>query len=205
MGTALSAMRARLQITLDDATAAYWTAAELDEHIQGALRELSHHIPREQKTTLTTTPGSRNISLALTDLVRVEAVEYKTGAFPPTYVAFSIWAGTLTILEDPIPDGANASIYWQSLHTINGSQTLPTDADDLLLYCAAARACEQQNADSANALNTGGAAATRDWADLATRFRGRYERRLAKRQGLRQTNTYQPLDPLPSQSSDPGP
>lgn len=207
MPTALTAIRARLQIDLDDAAAAFWTTAELDEHIKGALRDLSHRIPRERTTTIATTNGTRDVSLAtLTERVRIVAVEYKTGADPKTFVDFSVWAGTLRILGDATPDGANCIIYWHSLHDISaGAETLPEDYDEALTFAAAARACDQQDADATNSLNTGGPAATRDWGSLAAHFRTRYEERVAPRRGIRRSRLYAPTDPTPTQTTDPGP
>jgi hypothetical protein len=207
MPTALATLRARLQIVLDDAAAAFWTTAELDEHIQGGLRDLSHRIPRERTTTIATTSGSRDVSLAtLTLRVAIIAVEYKTGADPKTFVDFSVWNDTLRLLGAAVPDGSNCIIYWQSLHNIGvGTETLPEDYDEALTFAAAARACDQQDADSTNSLNTGGPAATRDWGSLANHFRSRYEERVRPRRGIRRKRLYAPAEPTPTQSTDPGP
>lgn len=206
MPTALAAIIARLQIVLDDAAAAFWTAAELTEHIQGGLRDLSHRIPRERTTTIATTNGSRDVALTtLTERVRIVAVEYKTGADPKTFVPFSVWEDTLRLLSAAVPDGSNCIIYWQSLHSINATKTLPDDYDETLTFAAAARACDQQDADSTNALNVGGPAATRDWGSLANHFRSRYEERVRPRRGIHRKRLYTPAEPTPTQSSDPGP
>jgi len=91
------------------------------------------------------------------------------------------------------------------MHTINGTNTLPTDHEEALLSLAAVKACQQQKADSTNALNTGGAATTRDWDALIARHQGDYDRTLTPRRGIRQHRLYAPVEPGPSQSSDPGP
>src|SRR3990172_8901008 len=149
MPTALTTIRGRLQTVLDDAAATIWTTAELDQHIQDGLRDLSHKIPRERKTTIAPPPASRDVSLAtLTERVRIIAVEYPTGSDPKSFVDFSEWADTLRIESVAVPDGANCTIYWQSLHSINGTKTLPEDYDDALVFAAAARACDQQSADT---------------------------------------------------------
>ena len=58
----------------EDSSAYRWTDAVLDRHIGRAVGEYSLHAPLEQKSTLTTTAGSRDISIAsLADLVDVEA------------------------------------------------------------------------------------------------------------------------------------
>src|SRR3990172_10941021 len=104
MPTALATIRGRLQTVLDDAAAGVWTTAELDQHIQDALRDLSHRIPRERTTTIATTAGSRDVSLAtLTERVRLVAVEWPTGSDPKNFVDFSEWPDLLRIHSLPLP------------------------------------------------------------------------------------------------------
>jgi len=205
MPSALATFVARLQVVLDDAGAAIWTSAELEAHIQRALRDLSHHVPREQKTTKATVNGSRDLDIStLTERIRVVAVEFPIGAFPIITVRFSLWGDTLTML-DAVGDGANCYIYWHSHHVINGTKTLPEDHDETLLFAAAALACDQQVADTIDTLATGGPGTERDWASLAYHFRLRYQERVKPRRGVRVGRTYTPAEPLPSQDSDPGP
>lgn len=205
MPASLATLRARLQIVLDDAAADFWTTAELDEHIQRALRDLSHYIPLQKKSTLATVSGNRDLDISsLAPRIRIRAVEYKTGNWPRTFVGFSLWIDTLTFLDQE-PDGADANIYWEAPHTINGTDTLPEDQDETLLFAAAALACDQQQAETTNQVTTGGKATTRDWASLARHFRNRYEERRDARRGLQTGRMFAPSDPLPSQDSDPGP
>ena len=78
----LATMRGRIRKDLhdEDSQNYRWTDTVLDRHIDHAVRELSFALPREQTATLSTTAGSRDLSLSsLTDLVQVEAVEYPTG------------------------------------------------------------------------------------------------------------------------------
>src|SRR5438132_4745831 len=99
-------IRTRLRKDLHDEDSANyrWTDGELDRHIQRTAREFSLAVPLEAKTTLTTTAGSRELSIAaLTDLVAIEAVEYPAGEYPPSYVRFSVWLSTLTLLTDRMP------------------------------------------------------------------------------------------------------
>lgn len=201
----LASIRATLQIALDDAGATVWTTAELDAHIQRALRDLSHHIPRQQKTAVATVAGSRDITLALTDLINVVAVEWKPGQWPRSFIQFSVWGNVLTIIEDPEGDGSNCNIYWNSLHDISGTLTLPADHEETLILGAAWLACEQQIADASNSVNTSGLQAPREWGILSGRFRSEYEDRRDKRQGVRVTQMHGATVPIPTQSSDPGP
>lgn len=205
MPTTLATLRATLQIILDDAGAAFWTTAELDQHIQDALLDLSRAVPQEKKTTIATVSGNRDLDISsLTDRYRIRAVEYKTGNWPRTFVNFSLWIDTLTFLDEE-PDGADADIYWEAPHVLNGTNTLPAHHDRTLLFGAAAFACDQQQADASNQLTTGGKSTTRDWASLARHFRSRYEQRKNEARGIRTGRMFTTNEPLPSQSSDPGP
>ena len=102
----LGQMRSRLRKDLhdEDTSNQRWTDGELDRHIQRAVRDFSLSLPLEAKTTLTTTAGSRDLSIAgLTDLVAIEAVEYPAGDYPPAYVPYSVWLSTLTMLLEAAP------------------------------------------------------------------------------------------------------
>src|SRR3989304_8773063 len=115
----LSEMRSRLRKDLHDEDAANqrWTDAELDRHIQRAVREFSLSLPLEAKAPLTTTAGSRDLSIAtLTDLVAIEAVEHPVGQYPPSYLRFSVWLSTLTLLVEAAPAAAGSgNAYYTKL------------------------------------------------------------------------------------------
>jgi len=118
-------MRTRVRRDLhdEDPENQRWTDDELDRHIERAVRELSLAIPLEAKATLDTSEGSRDISLAsLSDLVAVEAVEYPVDKYPPSYIPFSLWAGTLTLLMDATPPGGQSvNIYYGEMHTLDAT------------------------------------------------------------------------------------
>ncbi len=100
MPTTIATIRARVRQDLhDEDSAAYrWTDAVLDRHIGRAAGEYSLFAPLEQKTTLTATPGSRDVSIAsLSGLIEIEAVEWPVGEFPPRRVAWSQWQTTITL------------------------------------------------------------------------------------------------------------
>src|SRR3989304_2721083 len=127
----LSEMRGRLRKDLHDEDAANqrWTDAELDRHIQRAVRDFSLSLPLEAKATLSTTVGIRELSIAgLTDLVAIEAVEYPTDDYPPVYVPYSVWLSTLTMLIAPAPGGVESvTLSYTQLPTLDStSSTLPS-------------------------------------------------------------------------------
>ena len=126
----LATMRGKIRKDLhdEDPQSYRWTDAVLDRHIAHAVRELSFALPREEMATLSTTTGSRDLPLSsLADLVQVEAVEYPTGKYPPSYAQFSIWKDTLTILMDQAPGGIEqVKVYYGRVHTLDDTtSTIP--------------------------------------------------------------------------------
>lgn len=157
----LSEMRARLRRDLHDEDAGNyrWTDSELDRHIERAVRELSLAAPREAKATLTTTAESRDVSLStLTDLVAVEAVEYPVDKYPPSYVSFSLWAGTLTLQVDEVPLGAEpVNVFYGRMHALDEStSTIPPQLEEALAAGAAAYAAIEWASFATNRVNVGG-------------------------------------------------
>ncbi len=164
----LSTLRTRLRRELhdEDSTAYRWGNDELDRHLDRAKRELSLVLPREKKTTLTTTAGSRDLDIsALTDRVRIEAVEYPVGDWPPTYAQFSVWLDTLTLLVDSEPDGADSVyVYWGQVHELDGAvSSLPTLAEDLVVCGAGGYAALEWASYATNRANVGGADTWRNY------------------------------------------
>jgi hypothetical protein len=164
MAVTLSTLRSRLRQELHDEDAANyrWTDATLNRHLARAAREVSLVLPREQKTALTTSAGSRDVSLStLTELVRVDAVEYPTGTWPPCYAQFSVYQSTLTLLVDAAPAASQAlNVYWGKLHTLDAaSSTFPTAAEDVVVLGAGGYAALEWAGFATNRANVTGDAA----------------------------------------------
>ena len=154
--------RLRQELHDEDASDRRWLDAVLDRHLARASRELSLVLPQEQKTSLTTTPGSRDVSIAsLSDLVRVDAVEYPTAQWPPEYVRFSVYKTTLTLLVEAAPSAATAlDVYWGALHTLNTSvSSLPPSAEDAVVLGAGGYAALEWASFATNRANVAGTAA----------------------------------------------
>src|SRR3990172_8653114 len=196
----LSEMRGRLRKDLHDEDPANqrWTDGELDRHIQRAVRDFSLSAPLEAKTTLSTTAGSRDLSIAgLTDLVAIEAVEYPVGQYPPSYVRFSVWLTTLTLLIDPAPAAAeNASVYYTKLHTIDAtSSTVPSRFEDVIAAGAGGYAALEWASFATNRVNVGGQDVWRDYLTWGQERLGEYQRALARhsrRNAVRARRLYAP-------------
>jgi hypothetical protein len=209
----LSEMRDRLRKDLHDEDAAdqRWTDSELDRHIQRAVREFSLSVPQEAKTTLSTTADSRDLSIAgLTDLVAIEAVEYPVGNYPPTYVPFSVWLSTLTMLIDSPPGGVeDVDVYHTRLHTLDETaSTLPARLEDVVATGAAAYAALEWASFAANRVNVGGQDVWRDYLTWGQERLAEFQRALAghgRRNTVRVRQLYRPATTPVDQSTVEGP
>ena len=187
-----------------------WTDDELDRHIAHAVKELSEHIPYEQKATKATTAGSRELDIsAITGRVMVEAVEYPADRFPRRYQPFSLWGDTLTFLGDEVPDGSNAYIYYGKLHTLDGDgSTIPAQCEDLIAAGACGYAAVAWAVYAVNRVNVGGTVTPRellDWGNQKLKYFRQELRRLGRRNRVRVSTLYRPYYPVVSKSTDFGP
>jgi len=209
----LSEMRGRLRKDLHDEDPANqrWTDGELDRHIQRAVRDFSLSVSLEAKTTLSTTAGSRDLSIAgLADLVAVEAVEYPTGDYPPTYVPYSVWLSTLTMLIDAAPAGVESvNVYYTKLHILDAtSSTLPSRFEDVVAAGAAAYAALEWASFATNRVNVGGQDVWRDYLTWGQERLAEFESALAeygRRNAVRVRQLYRPATTPVDQSTVTGP
>lgn len=159
----LTNVRDRLRKDLSDVSEERWPDDQLDRHIEHALSELSLSIPQELTSTLATTAGSRDLSIAaLTGLMEVEAAEFPVGEFPPSYAGFSVWGITLALHVDDEPDGASVRLYYTAEHLLDeDGSTLQGPLVDVLVTGASAFAAQELASGRTDALTTDPAAAER--------------------------------------------
>lgn len=208
----LTDMRTLVRRDLHDEDAANyrWTDNEVDRHIAHAVKDFSEQLPDEQKATLATTSGSREINIAsVTSRVAVEAIEYPVDQFPKRYQRFALWGDTLTVLGDEIPDGSNAYLYYGKLHTLGASSsTIPTRHEDLIAAGACGYAAVEWAVYAVNRVNAGGLPTPHDFLAWGNErldyFRGELTR-LGRRNRVRVHALYKPYYPLVSKSTDYGP
>lgn len=209
----LTEMRTRVRRDLhdEDSSNYRWTDDELDRHIEHAVRELSLSLPLEAKANLTTTAGSRELSLSsLSALVVIEAVEYPVDKYPPVYVRFSVWGDTLTLLIDQVPGGGEeVHIYYGKLHTLDANNsTIPTPVEDLVAIGAAGYAAMEWASFATNRVNVGGDETWRNYLIWGQDRLAAFMRALARhsrRNAVRVRRLYRPYEPKDSQSTDWGP
>ena len=207
----LTEMRAIVRRDLHDEDEANyrWSDDELDRHIAHAVNEFSEAIPCEQKANIATTSGSREIDIStITDRIMVEAAEYPVDKFPKRYQRFSLWADTLTLLGDEVPDGSNAYIYYGKLHTLGESSTISTMYEDLIAAGACGYAAVEWAAYAINRVNVGGTITPREflnWGNERLNFFKQELKRLGRRNRVRISQLYKPYYPPVSKSTDYGP
>lgn len=208
----ITEMRALVRRDLhdEDAPDYRWSDNEIDRHLARAVKELSEAVPLEQKATIATTAGSRDLSISvLTDRVTVEAVEYPVDRFPKSYQRFSLWSDVITLLGPDVPDGSNCCIYYGKLHTLDGSSsTIPAKYEDLIAAGAAGYAALEQGIYSINKVNTGGDKTPGEWEAWGKArieiFRSEIKRP-GRRNRVRAGRLYTPYNPPVSKSTDSGP
>jgi len=208
----LTDMRAIVRRDLhdEDANNYRWTDDELDRHIAHAVKDLSEAIPYEQKATTATTSGSREIDIStITDRISVEVVEYPVAQFPKRYQRFSLWADTLTLLGDEVPDGSNAYIYYGKLHTLDAStSTIPAMYEDLIAAGAGGYAAVEWAIYAVNRVNVGGIPTPEEflrWGREKLNYFKQELKRLGRRNRVRIRSLYRPYYPPASKSTDYGP
>ncbi len=208
----LTEMRAIVRRDLHDEDAANyrWTDDELDRHIAHAVKDFSEAIPYEQKATIPTTSGSREIDISsLQAQVMVEAVEYPVDKFPKKYQRFALWGDTLTILGNEVPDGSNAYIYYGKLHTLDATtSTIHQQFEDLVATGACGYAAVEWAGYTINRVNVGGTMTPTDfltWGRERLKLFRSELRRLGRKNRVRVRSLYKPYYPPASKSTDYGP
>jgi hypothetical protein len=159
----LDTMLARVRADLRDPDGERWSDETLTRHVEHALGDLSLAAPREVTATLTTTDGSRELSLAsLTGLVAIDAVEYPASQYPPLLVPFSTWGDTLTLEIGRTPaEGEAVTVRYSATHTLDGLgdaevTTVPDALHDLVVTGVAAYAAIEWASYATNRVNVGG-------------------------------------------------
>jgi len=207
----LTDMRAIVRRDLhdEDANNYRWTDDELDRHIAHAVQDFSEAIPYEQKAVKATTSGSREIDIStITDRIMVEAVEYPVDKFPKRYQRFSLWADSLTLLGDEVPDGSNAYIYYGKLHTLGESSTIPAMYEDLIAAGVGGYAAVEWAVYAINRVNVGGTPTPGEflaWGKEKLAYFKAELKRLGRRNRVRIRSLYKPYYPAVSKSTDYGP
>ncbi|MBI4312770.1 MAG: hypothetical protein HY681_13465 [Chloroflexi bacterium] len=164
----------------------------------------------EDTPTFTQVSAALAILASMTDLVSVEAVEYPAGQYPPSYARYRVWAGTLTLLVDSPPAGAESvDVSYGALHTLDAtSSTLPSELEDVVATGAAAYAALEWANFAINRINVGGEEVWRQYLAWGQERLASYleaVRRVNRRNAVRPRTLYAPAHARSSQAGDGGP
>ena len=206
----LGDMRDLVERDLHDESNAIWSTDEVDRAIQQAVQEFSYAIPVEDTSTESSL-ASRDIDISgLSTRVVIQAVEYPDGNYPKTYVRFSAWGDTLSLLVDTEPDGTyDAVIYYGKMHTLDvSSSTIPSIHENLIALGAAGFCLSQMSAETINKVNVAGPYVDRSYKRLGDAKLSTFRRelkRLGRQNRVRVRQLYAPYYPIVSKNTVVGP
>jgi len=173
-----------------------WQDNEIGRAIARAVAELSRYAPREMKSTIATTDGSKEISLStLTDRISVDRVEFPVEQAPRQFQRFTVYADTLTLTGNAEGDGGNCYVYWSKVHTLDADgSTIPGYLEDVLALGAAAYAVLAQAQYRVDAAGFGGDRADTDyqsWGDAMLKEFTYHLKRFGRSRKLKVGTLYQ--------------
>ena len=197
----LTEMRNRLRIDLHDEDSAnyLWTDDQLNRHLGRAVRELSAVQPQPDVATVKTGSDGRSVTLtSLSDLVRVEAVEFPLNEIPPSYMDYSLRGAALTLLTyQPSKPNQSVKVHYGRLHTLDATtSTIPPHLEELVITGAAGYAAMDWSVHAVNSINLGGPNTWRHFLVWGQEKLSDFRQGLAalsRRAGLRVRRLYRPL------------
>jgi hypothetical protein len=203
----LAALRDDVESDLRDDGNAVWSTGQIDRAIALALAEYSAVAPRVADATLTVSGRSADLSAAapgglgsaFASLVRVLAVEYPDGLYPPAYPRWHTVGPVLHIHADA-PLAAETvrvtTLHQHVLHASDAAQSTVPDASRALIAMGAAGHALRQRAATlaADALAIGGSDATRRLSALGDERLARFHDGLRRLRRLRSSSLYRPAD-----------
>ncbi|MGH2350223.1 MAG: hypothetical protein ACRDJN_01245, partial [Chloroflexota bacterium] len=152
----LATFRGWLRLDLNDPAGSElrFADADLDRAVERAVAEYSAAVPRVRDETLSTTAGSRDVSLAgLSGLWSVEEVEWPLGQYPAALVEWQVSPDTqtLTLLTASAPAGEDVRVRWGSKHMVDAAtSTVPEGHGALVTLGAYGFACGAYSTPSAD-------------------------------------------------------
>jgi len=134
-----------MRIDLQDPDGDRWSDAALERHLRRAIAELSRAAPREERVTLATSPGSRELDLSgIAGLIGVDRAECPSGSEPPAFRQFTVYGAVLRLEDGPLPDGSPARLWCRLVHEADASGcTLPAALEDVAVLGATAFAAAE--------------------------------------------------------------
>jgi len=176
----LTEMRARVREDLQDTNSEdyRWTDDEVDGAIDRAVMEYSLHTPIEQQTDIATTDGDTELDISsLTDLLKIESVEFPMGQTPKYYQRREWYAGHLYM--DDEGNGDDARVRWLKKHTLDAqSTTIPTEHEEIIVLGATGCLAMSASAYTVDRASIAGRHATINYKAWGKERLDRYDKKL---------------------------
>lgn len=173
-------MRARVREDLQDTDSQNyrWTDDEVDGAIDRVVMEYSLHAPIEQQDDIATTEGDTELDIStLTDLVKIESVEFPMGYKPKYFQHIEYWAGHLYMQDEG--NGNDARVRWLKKHTLAAeSTTVPTEHDEIIVLGATGYLALSASAYTVDRASIAGRHATINYKAWGIERLKRYDQRL---------------------------
>jgi hypothetical protein len=176
----LTEMRARVREDLQDTNSEdyRWTDDEVDGAIDRAVMEYSLHTPIEQQTDIATTDGDTELDISsLTDLLKIESVEFPVGHSPKYFQRTEYWAGKLYMEDEG--NGDDARVRWLKKHTLTTqSTTIPTEHEEVIVLGATGYLAMSASAYTVDRASIAGRHATINFKAWGKERLQRYDKKL---------------------------
>ena len=176
----LTEMRARVREDLQDTNSQdyRWTDDEVDGAIDRVVMEYSLHAPIEQQTDIATTDGDTELDISsLTDLLKIESVEFPMGQTPKYYQRRDWYAGHLYMEDEG--DGEDARVRWLKKHTLDAqSTTVPAEHEEIIVLGATGYLAMSASAYTVDKASIAGRHATVNFKAWGKERLQRYDRKL---------------------------
>jgi hypothetical protein len=176
----LTEMRARVREDLQDTDSQNyrWTDDEVDGAIDRAVMEYSLHAPTEQQTDIATTDGDTELDISsLTDLLKIESVEFPIGQTPKCLQRTEYWAGHLYIEDEG--RGEDARVGWLKKHTLTAqSTTVPAEHEEIIILGATGYLAMSASAYTVDRASIAGRDATINFKAWGKERLQRYDKKL---------------------------
>jgi hypothetical protein len=188
----LATLRARMRLALNDPASASqrFADADLDDALSRAMDTYGLIVPYVRSQLLTSTSGSRIISLSsLTGLTSVLGVRYPWPSSGTVDLPgndpwrWDQYAGTVVIVGTTVPAGEQLEVTYASAHVVDTSgSTVPASDEGTLLLGATGYACLAYSMPAADNFRytDGTAGAAVDDTGVAVEWRTRGEKLLDK-------------------------
>jgi hypothetical protein len=157
-----------------------WTDDEVEGAILRVVDEYSLQAPIEQQDDIPTTDGATEVDIStLTDVLKIESVEFPIGESPKRLQHIDYWAGALFMPDEG--DGTDARVRWLQKHTLAaGSTTIPAEHEEIIVLGATGYLAMSASANTVDRAFIAGHYGTTSYKAWGIERLKRYEQKLQR-------------------------